>query len=139
MTIYPHEKNRKLPAVEGLTRAFAVREKYEEHVADCEGLDILVTWWKGNKLVMLASSQIGPELAHTVNRHDKKTKETNFWVCKSRQEYIRLLYPMIDTVVINSWVLYKKNNPNLAERLCLYKKYEKPKRGIPSKRKGDKS
>ncbi|KAL9873389.1 uncharacterized protein ACN2A1_014470 [Glossina fuscipes fuscipes] len=60
---------------------------------------------------------------------------------KSRKWYIRFFYYMIDMTVINSWVLYKKNNPNLtlgdyrselAETLCSYKKCDENKRARPS-------
>lgn len=162
-------KNCKLPSVKEMMKDSIARGTYEELVADYEGLDISVTCWKDNKIVTLASTYVGSEPAETINRYDKKQKKQITIACprivkdynahmggvdlmdsflgryririKSRKWYIRIFYHLIDMTVINSWVLYKKNNPHitlgdfrseLAETLCFYKKYDANKRGRPS-------
>lgn len=75
MKIYCLGKNYNLPAVKDLIKDFVVRGTYEEQEADYESFHILVTCWKGNKLVILASNYIGCESAVTANGCDKKQKK----------------------------------------------------------------
>lgn len=160
--------------MEASGRKSVPRGSYLEEVTDYEGTQISTTCWKDNKTVMLVSTYVGAEPVQSIRRLDKKSKKKVTLTCpkivteynihmggvdlmdsylgrykirvKSRKWYIRLFYHMLDMVVINSWLMYKKINERegnstmnlvefrteLADTLCKLNTISSMKRGRPS-------
>lgn len=99
-----------------------------------------MTVWKNNKIVTLISTCVGAEPVNYIERFDEKNKEmiskTSPQIVKdynshmggvdlmdsfigryrikvkSRKWYIRIVYHLLNMVVINSWFLDKKTRPS---------------------------
>lgn len=135
-----------------------------EQVGDHNGIDISVVAWRDNKIVTLASNFAGKNPTSSVRRYDKTRKQyimverpsvvaeynrhmggVDLLDCimghykiklRSKRYYIRLFYHLLDLVMSNSWLLYRKihtdtgrsgntlNSANfrveIAETLCKY-------------------
>lgn len=140
-----------------------------EFLTDFDGTTISNTIWKDNKVVMLLSSFIGSEPTQNVQRYDRKKKERIQVTCpavvrqynkhkggdlldsflgkyrikiRSRKWYIRLFHHLLDIIITNAWLLYKRCNEGdrtmklvdfrleLASTLCNIG--SQPKRGRPT-------
>lgn len=126
--------NNKLPTEATLKKA--ARGTSHEFVATIDGVDVSSVIWKDNKYVTLASSFAGRNPITKVKRFDRKEKKTVEVDCphviteynrhmggvdlldsfmgrykiqlKSRKWYMRIFYHLLDLVLVNSWLLYKR-------------------------------
>lgn len=126
--------NCKLPTEASLKNA--PRGACYEYVATVDGVDISSIIWKDNKYVTLISSFVGKNPISQVKRFDRKEKKNIEVDCpniiteynrhmggvdlldslmgrnkisiKSRKWYMRLFYHLIDMILVNSWLLYKR-------------------------------
>ena len=113
------------------------RGSYEERRLVSENCDLTYIRWYDNKTVHLLSSFAKANPIHQVDRYDQKTKRVISVNCpdivrvynksmggvdkadflislyrtsiKSKKYYMRLIYHMLDMVMVNSWLLYKRD------------------------------
>jgi len=119
------------------------RGKSYEYLTVYENTPMSVTSWKDNKQVNLLSTYCGSLPMLTANRFDKKFKKKINIDCptviieynrfmggvdlldsligrykvrmRSRKWYMRIFYHLIDTTVVNSWLLYKRTQSELGK------------------------
>ncbi|KAL0861589.1 hypothetical protein ABMA27_009088 [Loxostege sticticalis] len=96
----------------------------EEWVANVDGTDIVTVMWYDNKPVVLSSFFVGQEPIQSVRRYCKKKKKYIQHMAgvdlldsflgkykikiRTRKWYLRLFYHLLDVIVINSWLLYRR-------------------------------
>ena len=123
--------------------------KGEMDFASCDGL--LVCRWKDNKVVTLLSTDAGVEPEATVTRYDREAKEKKSMKCpnvvkqyngrmggidksdmlthlyktpmRSKRYYMRLFGYVIDLIICNAWLLYKRDCQALDENAVPLKKF----------------
>lgn len=116
-----------------------------EYVCQAEGIDISTVSWKDSKIVNLASTFLGEIPKRKVKRYDKIQKkyveidrpsivgEYNAHMggvdlidsimgrykikLRSKRWQVRVFYHLLDLVMANAWLLYKKNRSNNTEKL----------------------
>ncbi|XP_060870286.1 piggyBac transposable element-derived protein 3-like [Metopolophium dirhodum] len=119
------------------------RGKSYEYLTVYENTPMSVTSWKDNRQVNLLSTYCGSLPMLTANRFDKKLKKKINIDCptvikeynrfmggvdlldsligrykvrmRSRKWYMRIFYHLIDTSVVNSWLLYKRTQSQLGK------------------------
>ena len=107
-----------------------------EFVGVVDNVEISITAWKDNKTVVLASSFLGQLPLAQVQRYDKNQQQRISVTCpavvqeynkhmggvdlhdsfmgryniiiRSKKWYFRIFYHLIDVIVINAWLLYKR-------------------------------
>lgn len=146
------------------------RGSYEEWVGQLQSTPLSLISWRDNKIMNLASTFTGSILKSKIKRFDRKTKtsiqvvrpytikqynhhmgcldllDANLAgygiVLRSRKWYIKLFYHVLDLTVVNSWLLWKRVDPdnkkNLADfkqdvaiSLCKFGFKSSPSRGKP--------
>lgn len=116
-----------------------------EYVCQAEGIDISTVSWKDSKIVNLASTFLGEISKRKVKRYDKIQKKYVEIDCpsivgeynahmggvdlidsimgrykiklRSTRWQVRVFYHLLDLVMANAWLLYKKNRSNNTEKL----------------------
>ncbi|XP_055910782.1 piggyBac transposable element-derived protein 3-like [Eupeodes corollae] len=167
--------NLQLPSQKQLSDANKTRGYSEEWVTTVDGVPVTTVMWLDSKPVVLLSSFVGEQPKDKVRRFDKKRKQyidvdapnviphynrhmggvdlLDSFIGKhkikmrTRKWYMRIFYHLIDVMLINSWLLYKRveslrQNTKLmklrefrlevAKSLCLSGASMTRKRGRPS-------
>ncbi|XP_060800724.1 piggyBac transposable element-derived protein 3-like [Amyelois transitella] len=129
-------KDLNIPSLKDLKKDKIDRGSSEEWVANVDDTEIATIMWYDNKPVVLSSSFVGREPVHQVKRYCKKAKKYIYVDCpqivkiynqhmggvdlldsflgkykikiRTRKWYLRLFYHLLDVVVINSWLLYRR-------------------------------
>ncbi|CAK1589631.1 unnamed protein product [Parnassius mnemosyne] len=168
-------KDVQIPSLKDLKKDKVERGFSEEWVANVDGTDIVTVMWYDNKPVVLSSSFVGQEPIQLVRRYCKKQKKYIQVDCpqivkvynqhmggvdlldsflgkykikiRTKKWYLRLFYHLIDVIVVNSWLLYRrvgeqKQTPtplklkdfkfDLGKSLCMCGPSITKKRGRPS-------
>ncbi|XP_057308993.1 piggyBac transposable element-derived protein 3-like [Hydractinia symbiolongicarpus] len=145
------------------------RGTHEERVATIDDVDVCVVSWFDNKVVTLLSNFVGSEPTRYVKRFSKKENKHIEIPCpnlvtiynkhmggvdfldsllgyyrnkiRSKKWYHRIFFHLIDMMVVNAWILWRNQDPNVplvkfklavADLLCHYQKTPNRKRGRPS-------
>lgn len=118
-------------------------------MATVEGVPVVAVMWLDNKPVTLASSFVGEHPKEKVKRFCKKSKRYIDVNCpnvirhynrhmggvdlldsligkhkikmRTRKWYMRLFYHLLDVMLINSWLLYKRNEQQRQTNSCFKK------------------
>ena len=123
------------------------RGYYEEFVTSVRGVPIGILSWKDNKVVSFLSTFVGAPPVSTIQRFDRKTRQHLDVPCpeivkvynrhmggvdlmdanlarykiifKSRKWYIRIFFHLLDMLLANSWILWKRVKEAKGERAQL--------------------